>query len=206
VSAPGDGFGLSIAISGDKLVVGALSEDAYIYTRSVGSGNDWLTTSTVAVDESLGPNGPQIGTVFGYSVDISDEGTGWVAVGATGAHDVAGSVNACGAVFLFDTNGAYRTAVSAATPELNQYFGNSVALSMVGDTGHLVVGSMYTDNVETSAGKVFVFENSGGSWVQQSDVGAPVPISLEQFGWDVGVSPDGKIVTGTNEHAAYAFE
>ena len=99
----GDFFGLSVAISGDTMVVGAYNEDsnatgvdgdqnnlasdagaAYVFTRS---GTTW---SQQAYLKASNTHNTQFGDIFGYSVAISGD---TLVVGAHGEDSNATGVN-----------------------------------------------------------------------------------------------------------------
>jgi hypothetical protein len=103
-----DGFGISVAISGEIAIVGATGEDAggssagavYVFTRS---GTAWTQEEKLIADDA------EAGDFFGYSVAISGESG---VVGATG--EAAGGPNA-GAAYAFDRLTGVATSTGAAT-------------------------------------------------------------------------------------------
>src|SRR5438093_7713424 len=147
-----DNFGASVAVSGNTLVVGAISEDsnatgvngnqsdnsaggsgaAYIF---VGDGTKWMQQAYLKASNTDG------GDFFGWSVAVSGD---TVVVGAWGeASNATGvngnqsdnSVRAAGAAYIFVRNGtnwSQQAYLKASNTGQEDQFGYSVALS--GDT------------------------------------------------------------------------
>jgi hypothetical protein len=183
----GDFFGDRVAISGDTVVVGALSEAsattgvngnqsdnsaanagaAYIFVRS---GNTWSQQAYVKASNT--------GTfdVFGSSVAISGD---TVVIGALGEASAATGVNGnqadnsfrgAGAAYIFVRSGsawsqqAYLKASNTCTFETFDVFGSSVAIS--GDT--VVVGAPDEDSAATGVNgnqADYIAQGSGAAYV-----------------------------------------
>jgi len=160
-----DGFGLTVALSGDTLAVGAFAESSsatgingnqndvsalgagavYVFTRSV--FGIWTQQAYIKASNT------QIADLFGFSVALSGD---VLAVGARDEDSAATGVNGdqsnnsaseSGAVYVFTRNvaGVWRQQayIKASNTESGDEFGNSpVALS--GDT--LVVGAWLEDS------------------------------------------------------------
>ncbi|MEO5721702.1 MAG: choice-of-anchor D domain-containing protein, partial [Chthoniobacterales bacterium] len=157
----GDNFGISVAVSGDTVVVGALGEDssttgvnstpnesaslsgaAYVFVRSAGTWAQQAYLKPAAVGTT------QAGDNFGISVAISGE---TVIVGAYGEGSSTTGVNSTpnesaggsGAAYVFVRSAgtwaqqAYLKPGAVGTTQVGDRFGGSVAVS--GDT--LVVGA-----------------------------------------------------------------
>jgi hypothetical protein len=166
----GDGFGLSVALSGDTLAVGALFEDSvatgidgdeadnnasasgavYVFTRDgagVWSQQAYVKSSNAGADDQ-----------FGYSVALSGD---TLAVGANRERSAATGIDGdesdstapdSGAVYLFTRNDAgaweQQAYVKASNTQASDAFGQSVALS--GDT--LAAGAYQEDSAATGIG------------------------------------------------------
>ena len=206
--AAGDQFGVSVAISGTLVVVGANTDDtgatnagsAYVYDLSSG-------TPTVPVATLNNPS-PFANDQFGLSVAIS--GT-LVVVGArlddTGATDA-------GSAYVYDLNSVTPT-VPVATlnnpgPAAQDLFGVSVAIS-----GTLVVvGANADDTGATDAGSAYVYDLSSGTpTVPVATLNNPDPAEGDQFGESVAISGTLVVVgafvddTGaTNAGSAYVYD
>ncbi len=199
----GDDLGISVSISGDFAVVGAISDDdskgaAYIFRRDEGGLDNWgeikkLTASDGAANDK-----------FGVSVAIDGD---TVIVGAIGDDDLKGSAS----IFRRDEGGPNNWGeVKKLTPPTSQSpfpfpfpvpesFGTAVAIS--GDTA--VVGAALHDFF---LGSVFVYRrDEGGSdnWGQVKKLTAPLPrIIGDEFGISVAIDEDAIIVGAAGESAS----
>jgi len=201
----GDQFGWSVAISGDRAIVGAYNEDtggtdagaAYIFERS---GGMWSQVAKIQA------SGKQAGDNFGVSVAISGDramvGAYWEDTGGSSA----------GAAYIFELSAGVWSQVAkiqASDKQADDNFGFSVAIS--GD--HAIVGAMWEDTGGTNAGAAYIFERSGGVWSEVAKIQASDKQAGDQFGWSVGISDDRAIAGaweedtgGTGAGAAYIFE
>ena len=183
--APGDmvntGFGESVGISGDTLVVGATDWNvgsgdqygsAYVYERTV---TGW--TQQAKLTSSDGQDGFQYDQHFGRSLAIEGD---TIAVGAPDAdHREAGDNS--GAVYFFRRSGETweeSSKLEASQPKAHERFGNNLRLD--GDT--LAVAGDQND-------ALYVFVRDGEDWIQQAQLNLPLPpenhwrhVSLALFG------------------------
>jgi hypothetical protein len=135
---------------------------------------------------------------FGASVALSADGS-TLAVGARGA-------GTSGAVYIFSNSGgswAQTGYCTASNAESTDAFGNSIALSP--DGGTLAVGAKWEDSsvtgigignegndpTTTDSGAVYLYSNSGGSWVQTNYIKASNTNTSDYFGISVALSTDG---------------
>ena len=153
--ATGDLFGLSVAVSGDTAVVGAVWDDdnggnsgsAYVFVRS---GSVWSEQA------KLTPSDGAAGDQFGLSVAISGD---TVVTGGDGDDDKGSS---SGSAYVFVRSGSSWSEQAKLTPSdgaASDVFGRSVAIS--GDTA--VVGAEFDDDKGSSSGSAYVFVRSGSS-------------------------------------------
>ena len=201
--AAGDGFGSSVAISGDTVVVGAPDHDtggktdggqAYVYVRS---GTVWTEQATLAASD-----GAQYDE-FGSSVAISGD---TVVVGAPG-HDTGGQADA-GQAYVYVRSGAVWTeqaTLAASDGAAGDRFGWDVAIS--GDT--VVVGEPYYTIGNTSPGQAYVYVRSGAVWTEQATLAASDGATA-WFGWSVAIDGDtvvvGAVIGGQNNSGqAYVY-
>jgi cysteine-rich repeat protein len=210
----GDGYGRSVSISGDTLVVGAWQEDAagvdagaaYVFERNQGGLDHWgQVTKLTASDAAAGDH-------FGNSVSISGD---TVVVGADD-NDDAGTSSGSAYVFARNTGGADNwgeakklTAVDAAGGD---NFGWSVSIS--GDT--VVVGAYGNDDTGSASGSTYVFErNKDGqdNWGQVKKLSAADAAAGDEFGISVSIRGDTLVVgawqddaAGADSGSAYVFE
>ncbi len=183
-----DLFGISVAISGNYVVVGAEKRSgfgegaAYIFIRngSVWSEQQKITASDHAFED-----------YFGSSVSISGD---YILVGSIfDDHDASGmnSKNQSGSAYLFFRNGntwVQQQKIVASDRGSGDNFGNSVALS--GD--YAVVGA-YTDgedslNTKKFYGSAYVFVRNDATWIQQQKITASDRSSNDHFGADVSIN------------------
>jgi hypothetical protein len=216
-----DSFGTSVAVSGDTVVVGAISEDsgttgvnstpdesasgagaAYVFARS---GTAWSQQAYLKAH--------QVTTYdqFGHAVAVSGD---TVVVGAYGEDSsttgvtVNGTPNEsadlAGAAYVFVRSGTTWTQqayLKASQVTAFDLFGTSVAVS--GDT--VVVGANYEDSSTTGVnstpndsaanpGAAYVFVRSGTTWTQQAYLKASQVTADDNFGFSVAVSGDTVVV------------
>ena len=147
--APGDWFGYSLAVSGDSLLTGAVSDgdagpesgSAYVFGRS---GTSWTEQAKLTASDAATSD------LFGYSVALSDQ----IAVVGARSDDDAGTDS--GSVYVFTGSGTtwtedYKVTASDGAP--NDYFGYSVAASGV----NTVVGAWLGDDFGANSGSGYVF-------------------------------------------------
>lgn len=185
-----DGFGHSVAISGDTLVAGAPYEDnaagaAYVFVRN---GEHWNQQAYLKAGT------PQAEAYLGRSVAISGN---TVVVGA--AFEDGGGSNA-GAAYVFTrSNGLWtqQTMLKASNPGTGDLFGYAVAISgnyiVVGAPGESSDGSSQGDNSAQAAGAAYVFElafviGSAPVWQQRAWLKADNAESFDTFGDAVAIS------------------
>jgi hypothetical protein len=192
------GFGDSVAISGDTVVVGS-GGSAYVFVRT---GSTWAQQQKFT---------DSIGARFGYSVAIS------VDTAVVGAFDDVNDGVRTGSADVFVRSGstwsqqAHLTALDAANFDR---FGFSVAIS--GDT--VVVGAPLTETVNgvaarTNVGSAYVFVSVGGVWSQTRELTASDGEPFDSFGTSVAISGDTLVVgagghdtaAGSGAGSAYVF-
>lgn len=191
-----DYFGLSVALDGDTLVVGAPGEASsngsqadngaanagavYVFTRS---GTTW-TQQAYLKASNIGA-----GDRFGYSVDVDADtliaGARTEASNAMGI-DGDGSNNdapEAGAAYIFTRSGtiwSQQAYLKASNTDSSDFFGHSVGVSgdiaAVGAEGEgssaTGIGGDETNNDFSSAGAAYVFTRSGATWSQQAYIKA----------------------------------
>lgn len=186
---PGDGFGISVAISADTVIVGAYLYDLplnvdqgafVVFTRSSGSWSQRAKlTSTSA----------SAGDHFGVSVAFSG---GTVVVGAN--KDTVGGVVDQGSAYVFTGSGGFWT-------EQAQLFGNGgltgdefgTSVSISGNTA--IIGANKDDvNGNADQGSAFVFTRSGNSWSQEAQLTDTNGAQGDEFGISVSLNGDAAVV------------
>ena len=202
--AEGDFFGTSLALSGDRLVVGANNKDTDVGV-DVGAAYVFEFDGAQWVETRLAPSDGAAFDRFGKSVAISENR---VVAGAVD-HDANGPESGAAYVFEFDGAQWVETAkLVASNGEGNDRFGWSAAL--VGD--RVVIGAVFGDNDDgASTGAAYVFEFDGAQWVE-TRLAPSDGEELDQFGATVSLHSDRVAVgsffagTGVGPGAAYIYE
>ncbi|MGO9011834.1 MAG: FG-GAP repeat protein [Bryobacteraceae bacterium] len=187
-----DGFGSSVSLSGDTLVIGADGKNssqgvAYVFVRSAGVWSQ--QAELTASDGAAGDN-------FGFSVSVS---TDTLVIGAFEKNDYQG------AAYVFVLSGgiwSQQQKLTASDGAASDNFGSSVSLS--GDT--TMIGAPGKNGLQ---GATYVFVLSGGTWSQQQKLTASDGAAQDAFGYSVSVSGTtaviGAVGKNTQRGAAYVF-
>jgi len=150
-SPPDQRFGIAVAISGPRLVVGAWGTE--LYNSSTGSAYvfDLSSASPNTPIFTLNNPSPAYEDAFGLSISIS--GTR-VAIGAP--QDDTGEENA-GSVYLYDLAGPSATIPMATLQSpargFRGRFGSALALT----TNHLIAGAPWDDTTAVDKGAVYIY-------------------------------------------------
>ena len=205
--ADGDGFGISVAIDGDTIVVGAWHDDvgtngnqgsAYIFVRN---GTTWTEQQRLTASDGTPTD------EFGYSVAIDGE---TVIAGAYQAD--GGGIGDAGAAYVFVRSGAVWTQqqkLIASDGGQGEHFS---FVSISGDTA--LVGAAY-DSIgpNSNQGSAYVFVRSGTVWTQQQKLVASDAAANDELGRSVSISGDTAVVgasgdnvgSNTDQGSAYVF-
>jgi len=185
VSAEGDRFGESVALSedGDTALIGAPGDEqaqgaAWVFTRS---GSTWAPAGTqLSASEGSGPGH------LGQSVALSADGE----TALVGAPDAAPDTRG-GLAWVFTRSGSSWSSsepLAGAQEHGDARFGMSVALSADGATA--LIGGPLDDE---SRGAAWVFQRSGSSWTEQgSKLTGGGETSEGRFGGAVALSGNGQ--------------
>lgn len=200
----GDQFGFTVAISGDRVVVGASSEDsgtqnqadnsalsagaAYVYRRE---GSAWVFEAYL---KSPYPTG------FGYfssSVAISGD---TIAIGARNesTRDAGGTavLGAAGQVHVFRRNGTQWSLEDSLDPDATTGAGDQLGYSVAIDGDTVVAGALAVSG--GNSGAVRAYTRSGTIWTFQQQVTASDAHNQDWFGATVAL--DGNtMVVGASE-------
>jgi hypothetical protein len=149
-----DTFGVSVALSDDRLIVGAYQDDdlgldsgsAYVFVRD---GDTWTQEAKLNADDG------NFGDQFGFSVALHGD---TAVVGAPHDDHFGGGDAGSAYVFVRDAGGAWtqESKLVAADFSSNDLGGHSVAIS--GDTA--VMSAFQDDDNGTSSGSAYVFARS----------------------------------------------
>ncbi|HET9794781.1 MAG TPA: hypothetical protein VFS34_09985 [Thermoanaerobaculia bacterium] len=208
--AADDGFGTSVAISGDTVVVGAwgvgnATGAAYVFVKPA---SGWTSTSLYSA--KLTASGGLAGDFFGLSVAIDGD---TLIVGASNAK--VGGNDGQGALYVFEkpasgwaSTSAFAARLTAAGELANDALGTSAAIS-----GDAVIGGAPAFGGSQSAAYVFVRPPSG--WASTSHFDAKLTASDlpngTEFGGSVAISDDAAVVGApllgnSDQGAAFVFE
>jgi hypothetical protein len=198
----GDRFGAALAVSGNRIVVGAPGEDTlaqeagavYVFDRGPAG---WSETAVVRAGDGFADQ------YFGAAVAVDGDR---LAAGGPIRFPDAGAPP--GAAYVFERTGPAWTQAAKveASPAVNgDLFGWAVALG--GDT--LAVGVPEFDGTAVQSGAVFVFVRAGGLWTQQAKLKGSGASAGDLLGSSVAISGD-TIVAGAPEYASqgagYVFQ
>jgi hypothetical protein len=199
----GEQFGLSVAISGDTIVVGATGVDgnqqnqlannsgaAYVFTRN---DNEWTQQAFIKASNAGSAD------FFGSSVALSGD---TLVVGAVG--EDGGAIDA-GAAYVFkrsDVTWEQQAYLKASNKDRGDKFGRSVAI----DNEIVIVGAPNEnsgargvngdqgdgdpDNLALDSGAAYVFTHDGDVWTQQAYLKASNTDDDDRFGSSVDISGD----------------
>ena len=213
--APLDAFGVSTAICGDTIAVGAVGKnntkgEAYVYQRNQGGAEQWGEVKQISASD--GASNDRFGDSITIDVDTIVVGADFHKVGANQQQ---------GAAYVFGRNqgGAEQWGqlkeLTASDGAQGDTFGNSVSIS--GDT--VVVGANGDDvGAVQEQGSAYLFErNQGGAdqWGEVKHLIAPDGALNDGpfFGSSVSISGDtvivgapGNDIGNLNQGATYVFQ
>jgi hypothetical protein len=186
--AKGDVFGISVALSGDTVVVGADLDDdkgedsgaAYVFTRSKGT---WSQQAKLTATDGEAVD------IFGVRVALSGD-TALIAA-RRDDDDVKGADSGSAYVFIRSgTSWIQQAKLTAEDAEAGDMFGYNVALSA--DTA--VITAAMDDDKGDGSGAAYVFTRSGAGWNQQAKLTAPDGAADDVFGWSVALSSNTALI------------
>jgi len=200
----GEGFGTSVAISGDTIVVGAANASnlfpqtqgpgaAYVFVKPASGWSDMTETAKLTASDGAS------GDAFGYGVSISGN---TVAIGALFAHSGAGAAY----VFVKPASGwSKMTQTAELTASDSTTFDNMGSVAISGNT---VVTGAYGHNNFMGAAYVFVKPSAGWkNMTQRAELKSTR--ANEIFGFSVATDGKTAIVGAGGAHqgigAAYIY-
>jgi len=223
----GDQFGISVAVSGNTVVVGADGEDsstnqvnstpdesgdatgaAYVFVRN---GTTWsqeayLKASQVKNDDCFGASVAVSGDTVVVGAYLEDSST--TGVNSTPDQDASN----IGAAYVFIRSGttwSQQAYLKASQVTDDDHFGASVAVNgdtvVVGASGEdsSTTGVNHTPNESrTNAGAAYVFVRTGSIWTQQAYLKAHQVSDFDNFGCSVAVSGDTVAVGASGEDSS----
>ncbi|MDX1407698.1 MAG: FG-GAP repeat protein [Saprospiraceae bacterium] len=178
-----DQFGISVAISGDYIIVGSPGYNAggilnqgkaYVYQRS---GSEWTEQAMLSASDA------QWGALFGYDVSIDDD---YAVIGAPFHSDTVAPTIYSGQAYLFKRDGSSWTQeaiLTASNAAHHRGFGYSVSLY----DDWVAVGSP-TSGYGDVVGYAYVFKQEGLFWIEQAALHASDSMTNDWFGFDVAIN------------------
>ena len=182
----GDGFGISLAVSGDIAVIGAAHDD----DGGVDSGSAWvfrLTEAGWCPEQKLLPPDGADHDWFGLAVAVSGDRA---LVGAFGNDDNGPD---SGSAYVFHYEGirwSRQCWVVASDGAANDRFGYAVA--MHGDVA--LVGAFGDDEGGSESGSAYVFRLDGAEWVEEAKLRPSHGEAEDRFGRSVAIWGDTALI------------
>lgn len=185
-SNPGNRFGQTVAIDGNKVVVGAdrdseagdLSGSAFVFVRSdVG----WTQQGKLIASDAA------TGDYFGFSVDISDDR---IVVGASQTDSATAADSGAAYIFSYvETVWTEQSKLSAPDGDALHYFGSQVSIS-----GNSFTATSVGDR--SGGGSLHVFLRNGETWTHQAKL-TQSGSAENEFGRSLEIDGD-TLVAGTS--------
>ena len=190
--APNSYFGSCVALSGNRLLVGASEAGvrgaAYVFDRV---GSAWVETArltgsdTVAFDE------------FGQSVALSGDRA------IVGARNRDGLANAQGAAYVYElgpTGWVEVQELRASSPAADDLFGVAVAIL----DSRAVVGAVSHDHPLDSEGVAYAFERTASGWIPTQELQVSDPRVGKNLGSSVAMSGEHVLLGAPGDDDGYS--
>ena len=205
--AEGDLFGISVAIDGNTILVGADLNDeraekagaVYVYEFD---GQHWKHQAKLMADDGADTD------IFGVRVAL----IGDTALISARRDDVEGIGKDAGSAYIFErTKGSWTQTQKLVAPDAKagDRFANGVALSQ--DTA--LISAIQHDAKANNAGAVYLFKKQQGQWRFSSKIVAGDGAPEDRFGWNVALSDKSAIIAvphrsdnGSASGAAYVLD
>ena len=198
LAAPSEAFGISVAVSGNVIIVGSYwdndnggsSGSAYIFKYN---GETWIQEQKLLASDGSAYD------YFGYSVDISGDKA---VVGAYNDYSAGnGPVNGKGSAYVYEYDGVSsweEAKITASDGDPYDWFGYSVSIF----NNRIIVGAPQDEEADENAGSAYIFVQNGFNWVEENKVLASVGngnngVKHDYFGVAVAMSAD-RAVVGAN--------
>ena len=190
----GDLFGISVAIDGDTVLVGADLHDekaenagaVYVYVLD---NNQWKQEAKLMASDGDNTD------IFGVRVAISGD----TALISARRDDIEGVGIDAGSAYIFERNGqTWTEKVKLTSPDgkADDRFGRDVALSK--DTA--ILSAMNHDANGVDTGALYVYKKGDTGWKYTSKFTANISLPSDRFGWSVGLSGEKAVITAPNHN------
>ncbi|MFG0253063.1 MAG: FG-GAP repeat protein [Phycisphaerales bacterium JB038] len=199
-----DKFGMSVAIEGDTIVVGATGVDDHGYRAGAvyvfqHDGESWLQEATLL------PTDVAAEDYLGQAVAISGD---WIVAGAAGDDDNGDSA---GAAYVFHHDGqCWEEHAKLLTSDgaALDHFGLSLAMGV----DIVAISAVGDDDHGADSGSVYIYRYDGASWVVDAKITNSDGSRMDWFGWALDLCGDAIIVGvdldddyGQSSGSAYVF-
>ncbi|MGK0409656.1 MAG: hypothetical protein ACJASB_001812, partial [Shewanella psychromarinicola] len=194
-----DGFGYSVAISGNTALVGSNKSDseiagddvgaAYIYTLT---NNGWRQQAKLTAEDGLA------GDTLGGNVALFEN------IAVVGAIGDDGNGENSGAVYVFERTGSdwtQQAKLIANDGAKGDAFGQSIAVS----SNTIVIGAPHEDASGDGSGSIYIFNRIGSKWSQRAKLNASDGLAGDLFGISVAIFKD-TLLVGADLHDAKATD
>ncbi|MBD1584081.1 FG-GAP repeat protein [Pseudoalteromonas sp. S16_S37] len=205
--AEGDLFGISVAIDGDTILVGADLNDeraqkagavyAYVF-----DGKQWNQQAKLMANDGANTD------IFGVRVALYGD----TALISARRDDIEGVGKDAGSAYIFErTEGQWTQTQKLLAPDgkADNRFARGVALGK--DTA--IISAMHHDAKGDNAGALYVFKKQQGQWRYTSTVVANDGVAEDRFGWNVALANNTAIIAvphrddnGNSSGAAYVLD
>ncbi|WP_395377360.1 hypothetical protein [Marinicella sp. W31] len=193
--AAGDLFGISVAVDGNTVLVGADLHDAkaedagavYVYVLD---GKQWKQEAKLMASDGGKTD------IFGVRVALSEN----TALISARRDDIEELGVDAGSAYIFVRDGSSWTQqVKLTSPDgqADDRFGRGVALS--GNTA--IISAMNHDANGSNTGALYVYNKCAENWCYTSKVVAKSSKPEDRYGWNVGLSHGVAVVTAPNHDA-----
>lgn len=180
--AAGDGFGLAVALTGDRLLVGAPYHDAggaqagaaYLFERA---GGVWSQRAKLTAADR------RSGALFGSSVALSGSRA------AVGARLDGAAGAAAGAVYVFaEAGGGWAQEARPVPAGLTAGDQLGISVALAGDA--LLAGLRFADDGAPDAGAAVLFVRGAAGWEESERLVADQPGAGDELGFAVALAED----------------
>lgn len=203
----GDLFGISVAVDGNTILVGADLNDekaenaGAVYVFSF-NGSQWSQQAKLMASDGAKTD------IFGVRVALHGD----TALISARRDDIEGVGVDAGSAYIFErSNNTWEQTQKLIAPDGNadDRFGRGVALS--NDTA--IISAMHHDAKDSDAGAAYVFKKQHKRWRLERKILAIDGLSEDRFGWNVSLSNSTAIIAaphrddnGETSGAAYVID
>ncbi|MFC3034249.1 FG-GAP repeat protein [Pseudoalteromonas fenneropenaei] len=180
--AEGDLFGISVALDGDTILVGAdlndeRAEKAGAVYAYVFDGKQWRQQAKLMANDGANTD------IFGVRVALYGD----TALISARRDDIEGVGIDAGSAYIFErTNGRWTQTQKLVAPDgkADDRFARGVALNQ--DTA--LITAMHHDAAGDNSGALYVFKKQLGQWRYARKIVANDAVAEDKFGWNVALS------------------